>query len=657
MSFASPATVSYEASETHDGPPPAAEPSPCGETAASGGIGRASVDAAEPIQRSDSKRRRKATHSAPKAAEGARQSSRKGKLKGGSSRGYRDLLNIIIGDARGQLAEDSEPLANSQIGASYWTSAEKDAFFTKLARTGPGDLRALSHAVESKSEAEVQVYLLLLQEGTIEAAATLPPHHTSTYEDIPAALEVGVDVETHLNLAAEALSRKLDSRDVAAEKEKHGGDWLIDEAHATQVEQKVQHFEAASETAQSEAQDGEAAASITSNGVEAPLFASAALLRPEAFLQLSRNVYMNGTAFSDQETWHNLVARADCDSTEPAIFRTAFDDLHNLAVSLTRRLVQATLFQTMSRLRASDGARANWQPKADVREMDVSAALNVLGMKADHVAYWAQLPRRCGLEVYSDAKEYRDGRSGTKNGVKLTYEEVEAELGMGSAEQPAMTRERGRDESVDESLDEADVDSDMFTLVSETDDASEAASDREGGSGGTDSASETVSEAESVHTKEEPPRSEDDERSDAGLARKHKRKRALSPASFGRAEDRYLEAHDQQAGREEEHRLWEEVLGRQPPEQGRFDMAESTVEPAPQPSASEITHWRDHVRHEAEWERFPEGVPTKRFAEMEELGRQGRRKRAHLRETLLSRCNGSMGPIGDFERVQSSDEG
>ncbi|KAK5118702.1 hypothetical protein LTR85_007908 [Meristemomyces frigidus] len=577
--------------------------------------------------------------------------SRKGKLKGGPRREYHDLLNATIQDARGESSEVLEPLAPSQIGASYWTSAEKDAFFSNLARCGPGDLRALSHTEGSKSEAEFCVYLRLLQEGAVEVAANLPPHSTSACADVPAVFEVGVECETHLNFAADALSRKLNNRDVEAEKNKYGeGEWLIDEAYATELEQQVEQFEAAGREGFQQDDNGEMSSS-TDDPVEPVPFDSAALLRPEAFLQLSRNLFMNGTALSQQETWHGLVAGADSDSVEPAIFRTAFDDLHNVVVSLTRRLVQATIFQATSRLRASDFARANRQPKAEVREMDVVAALDVLGMRTDRIAYWARLPRRCGIDVYTDSEKYRQGRPGMKNGVKLTYAEIESELGLSSVTKHDRPPDEDDRSIHDEGLDESDIDSNMMTLARGTDDYdSETAAS---GLRGRDPDTGASSGLGSVHTKDDPG-SEDDQQNDTKTTQK--RKRALSPRSFARAEDRYLEALDQQAGRAEERRLWAEVLGREPSEFGRSDRMGSPVPPVPKRSClEEVRYWRDKVKYEGEWERLPESVPAAAFAEMEESGRRGRNRRAVLRDRLLNGQSGSLGLGSDDEGDDSSD--
>ncbi|KAF2772180.1 hypothetical protein EJ03DRAFT_267457, partial [Teratosphaeria nubilosa] len=190
---------------------------------------------------------------------------------------YRHVLNDMIDETAGRTSNYSYGIGPSQIGASHWTAAEKDALFRKLAICGAGDLHSLSASLGTKSEAEINVYLKLLQDGVLEARATLPSEQNASATDVPSAYEVGPLCEAELESAAGSL----------------------------------------------------------------------------------KNV--------DQ-------------SDEPAIFRSAFEDFYNIAVSLTRRLVQATIFQTMTRLRASDGSRMAWTPEPLVREKDVKTAVDILGM-------------------------------------------------------------------------------------------------------------------------------------------------------------------------------------------------------------------------------------------------------------------------------------
>ncbi|KAK5138477.1 hypothetical protein LTR08_000063 [Meristemomyces frigidus] len=558
-----------------------------------------------------------------------------GRLRGGAGQQYRQLFNSVIEDACGQSSDTLHPLAPSLIGASNWTSNEKATFFTALAKHGLGDLRTVSRVVGSKTESEIQVYLGLLQDGAVEASATLSAQNWPSSAEVPIAVEIGVDCEVSLDHAAVTLGRKLDQRDIKAAKEELGDDWLIDEAYAAKTEQRYAQFE----KSQHERSNEDATPEDSTRKPDVVPSEAVGLLRSEAFLQLSRNLFMNGTAVSEH-TWHELVALPDNLGTEPAIFRSAFDGLYNLAVSLTRRLVQATLFQTISRLRANDASRANWRPKVEVQEVDVRTALDVLDMDTDAMAYWAKLPRRCGVDVYSDSKKYKDGRPGAKTGVKLTYDEVEAELGIPGDQKAVESHEHASGVLAEEAVVGLDTDSDMFTLVSDTDQDEEAWPDEQPRRAGakadaakdgdeslyTKSEHESVSEAASLGTQDDtaPVKEEND-----GLRMSRKRKRALSPASFARAECLHLELLDRQASMEEERQLWE-MLRQEPPQERKFYSA-TEVAALASGTGEAVLHWRSKVRYEAMWERFPNGVAAGEFAEMEQHGRVGRKRRALAR--------------------------
>lgn len=548
--------------------------------------------------------------------------------KGG---GYHRLLNSVIEEILGQSESDFDPLPASQIGATHWSSTEKESFFSKLALCGAGDLRALSQTIGSKSEAEVHLYISLLEKGAIEAS------HTDQYRcnlaDIPAAFEVGGQCEAALERAAEKLARKVADREAQAEREKHGDDWLIDEAFADRLQQHAERSEGTTDN------DGNEDPTIGATGQQdtAP-FASAGLLRPATFLQLSRSLFMNSPSSGD--TWHDLTTREDSNSTGPAIFRTALDDFYNLAVSLTRRLVQASLFQTTSRLRASDSARTSWSPKPEVKEVDVKAVLHVLGMDAERTGYWAQLPIRCGLDVYSDSKRYRDGRPGTKNGVKLTLEETETELGLRYACEIITEAQDSKTESHDARIDDLDLDSDMFTIVSASDgDSSTSGKPNESIAASENSYAEEDSKRIADRASDFDPASEtesvkDEQRFDDDVGRARKRKRSLSPASYIRAEKQYLEASDQEASRLEERHLWES-LKQKPPEKKVADRLGLAPAPTPRYDSIDRVHvWRGRFKPEAEWEHFPDGITSHEFAEMEEQSR-GRRKLRALRQDQM----------------------
>ncbi|KAK5729277.1 hypothetical protein LTR15_002419 [Elasticomyces elasticus] len=531
---------------------------------------------------------------------------------------YRELLNQVISHAAGQPSEAIDVLPPSQIGASHWSSTEKEVLFGALKRCDPGNLPKLSHAVRTKSKTEIHVYLRLLQDGVLEASRSPQTKDKFNFADIPAALEVPKTCEAALNNAAGDLARKVEKLDARQEEAKHGDAWLITEDLAASIEEQLQSTE---ETGEESEADGERS-SEEQEEAPSPLFPSAQLLCPDAFLQLSRNVFMNAPPESGNN-WRDLLEDGSGVSG-PAIFRTAFDDFHNLAVSFTRRLVQATLFQAQSRLRASDASRTNWTPVAEVKSFDVSTAAEMLNLRTDWWGYWAKVPRRCELEVYTDIKKYVDGRPGTKNGVKLAYDEVETEMGF-RQELHSTEDDDGRPQFMKEELAEHDFDSDDFTEISDKGSQASSphsASEVEGGEYPDDSGSGC-----SIKEERLPPR---------------KRRRALSPVAFAKLEDEYLETLDVRAGAQQTARLWK-MLGKDRGEPDLGEPPQPPTMPREQLDDNDLrVDWRTKVNFESLWESNDEAVPASAFAKMEERGRRGREKRMRFAEKFLRRPHESF---------------
>ncbi|KAI7361669.1 hypothetical protein KC336_g21798, partial [Hortaea werneckii] len=346
----------------------------------------------------------------------------------------------------------------------------------------------------------------------------------------PAAFEVSEELEERMDQEALLLAAKVNDHDEERERSKYGDDWLIDEYFAAKIEGNLEKDKML-KTGENDEEEGQEAVSP----LRRPL-SSVELLHPHAFLTLSRTFFMNAPAVSGS-SWHDFENEP---LTDPGIFHTAFDDFHSLVVSHTRRIVQAAIFQAMTRLRTSAASRSKWTPKPEVTATDVQAVLNTLQKPTSWESYWVKMPRRLGLGIYTDSKDYRDGRPGTKVGVKLTYREVEAELGIKSSEI--------EDEAADDlSPDEDDYDSDDFTDFND----GRSYADDETDKLRPDDVDEDdeIPKFDNAEMKHEPV--EDDDVQLTG----NKRKRALSPASFARAETEYLEDMDKRASNIEEARL------------------------------------------------------------------------------------------------------
>ncbi|KAI7281815.1 hypothetical protein KC345_g3916 [Hortaea werneckii] len=532
-------------------------------------------------------------------------------LRQASGGPYRALLNTAIQDVQEQTDHNVMPLLPSYVGASLWSTDEKEAFFAALTRFEAGDVRRIANAVRTKSETEVQLYLQLLQEGLIEAEATAKGTADLPMSQIPAAFEVSEEFGERLEQEAQLLAIKVNDHDEERERSKYGDDWLIDESLAAEIEEDLGKDERPKTERNGEG-EGQEAVSATRR----PL-SSVELLHPHAFLTLSRTLFMNVPAVSGT-SWHDFENEP---LTDPGIFHTAFDDMHSLVVSHTRRLVQAAIFQATTRLRTSAASRSKWAPKPEVTATDVQAVLNTLQKPTSWQSYWAKMPRRLGLGVYTDSKDYRDGRPGTKVGVKLTYQEVEVELGIAST---GIEDKAGDDVSPDED----DYDSDEFTDFS--DESGRSYADDETDKAGPDDVDEDDGIPEFDNTGMKQELKENDEIQFTS----NKRKRALSPASFARAETDHLENLDQRASNIEEARLCDWLQISPPAKRSERPDEQLTAPILPRSERNLQSDWRRNLDYQAEWEYFGDGIPKCAFTEMEQHGERGRKKRKLLAERL-----------------------
>jgi hypothetical protein len=360
---------------------------------------------------------------------------------------YKRLLHRDIKDSEPGLLHSAADLPPSQIDGSYWTAREKESFFEALALRGQDDLPGIHKFVATKTLPEIRRYLLLLREQT--------GHPPKGLAEAPISLEIDQYCETALDQAASSLLERTLKCEIKDERKRYGQHWLIHESLASDLEDRYQEiptarppFQAGEEEIEestgvlktdqvlpADAVTADANVSPTSSMVlsdnDQPSIPSVELLKPAALLQLSRSLFMNQHG---SENWWTMADKSDEEMlSSPAIFRSAFEDFHELAIDITRKLVQATLLQAMSRLRASDGPRAT----PLVVENDAWTATELLGLNTDWQGYWVTVARRCNVHVYSEAKAYYDGRQSTKNGVKLTFNEAENELGRNKSPVPS----------------------------------------------------------------------------------------------------------------------------------------------------------------------------------------------------------------------------
>ncbi|KAJ4987016.1 hypothetical protein SVAN01_07432, partial [Stagonosporopsis vannaccii] len=131
----------------------------------------------------------------------------------------------------------------------------------------------------------------------------------------------------------------------------------------------------------------------------------ASLLHPENMLLLSRHLFMNRSP-DLPSPWPHWSAYASDHVPEPSMMRSAFNDLHTLAVSLTKRLMQTAMMQATSRLRAQR-RRTNKGVMPFVKTRDVLSAIDVLGLERNGRARWIGVARRCNLRVFDEQRTTR----------------------------------------------------------------------------------------------------------------------------------------------------------------------------------------------------------------------------------------------------------
>lgn len=508
-------------------------------------------------------------------------------MKGYLNKDYRDLLNEVIEEAAGTSHPESEELYPSYVGSSYWEVEEKEAIFRTLAIKGRDDLPGLSRGIRTKSQIEVRSYLLALENACSNGQVTSPDSGSAT-PNTPAAYEIGEHCEHAISLTAEVLERQVLRRDIQREKRKYGNLWLIDDDLSAKIElhQQEKSLATAMDDAQkaTDSSDHGSAESGSENDVvesesdpdkdgseevlKVDTITSADLLKPEVFLQLSRSLFMN-SATDSASNWSQIASEVD-DLNTPAILRSAFDNLNTIAINFTRWIVQATMFQATSRLRAKD----DQEPTPVVTTEDVRTAIDFLNLKLDRKKYWAGVAKRCGVEVYSDADKYRDGRPSTRNGRCLTYDEVGIEFGFPPSDLSRASKSDGIE-------------------VEEESSPSISSSESSEGRGQSDVDSEVEGEEDM------------DVSSSNSTEVASKRKRANGLSSDDDEQDQRLDAADENASRAEERRLMKMLRYRVSPSpdvEAQKNKDGDGSSRRKRARTEQQSNWRSQIEYVAPWE-------------------------------------------------------
>ncbi|KOS17864.1 RNA polymerase I-specific transcription initiation factor rrn5 [Escovopsis weberi] len=309
---------------------------------------------------------------------------RRGKL----NLSYLELLNRDIEDAaRRTVLDDPGQLHPSQIGLTHWSSFEKHAFFEALARLGKTELSAISAAVGTKSTVEVGQYVSLLQEARDQRHDSEKRPVLGIYE-YPAAVEVSQQCVRAQEEAADEIHLRQEAREEQRERKRWNEIWDVTTAVARKFDKQLFHT--------------------------------------SRWLELSRRLFMNSSIPSSN--WHFV------EDEPPSVWATAFEDFHSLAISITRRLVQTTLFMVMSRIKTRRAT--NGSARGTIKLQDVEAAVSSLGMASNLDEKWIQCARRLRLHVYEDPPEMEAEGEDIENDEEgeeeeedpMTYDEIERRL-------------------------------------------------------------------------------------------------------------------------------------------------------------------------------------------------------------------------------------
>ncbi|KAM5485657.1 hypothetical protein McanCB56680_001959 [Microsporum canis] len=469
---------------------------------------------------------------------------------------YQELLDDTI-DTITKEPSHGAAIHASQLGIVTWSAEEKINLFSALARKGKSAVSEIASIVGTKSRIEVQQYLMETQQALQEQQMTEKNVRGITFSDIHAAAEISEECCLALEKVANSLSVREEQAHNISGRRKYKDMWLVDSNAATYLEEKINTKDISD---------------VDPNAHH--MLATAQLFNISNWINLSRNVFMNFGGHRIEDNWTRICFHEET----PAMTCDSFTDFYTLAVSLTRRLVQSSIFFALSRLRAMD--ERGLDRNRVVRKDDVYAALGTLKIRRNSREFWIHAARRCSLDV----REYVS--KGSFKTTLLSYDEVERRLSASHLElpEPQQTEEDHEDHEEQESPEQdADMPSEANPELYLAGDSSSSFEDSQ-----TD-----VSMEDTLF-----PESEEEFLSDE--------------------EERYAVTIDREASQEEEKRLWK-ILNQTPNSEAppnvdiKMESDGEGVSTAPglrsKPAAKrktiqELQDWRNQILPMAEWELF-----------------------------------------------------
>lgn len=485
---------------------------------------------------------------------------------------YLDLFNLTYENAPSEM---SSAYADGQVGAVLWSLEEKQLFFNAVDRFGRHDLPKIARAVRTKSQIEVKGYLDHLDRANIDSHLYQRQIHNVSLPDIPAAVEIGEECEQMLSNAADALAAFQEQYDVQAGLMQHGPEWIIDWAVAAKLDAAADKIDCPNEE--------EDTSQVTLSTDRHQLF------RVSKMLSLSEQFFMASSVDTDHNDWQSVAEKGQ----RPALTQDVMDDLYELIVSQTQRIIQATVVIAKSQSGVHDESEDFFS--GDITSEDIRAALDVLKMPHDARSFWTCLPRRSGLQVLSGSHGSKTSRN-----APMTYKEVEATL--------SATELRGRRRFRSESMDRSS------SRVAEMDDRPNETSSEADTSDTIDEQSAQEKDS-SIDESDQSSDSESDRSSDEPAGNvvgtqprlsRDKRRKVLEAA-----QEEYTERLDQRSRRQEEVEIWQ-LLGKEAESSIKYEEEELGVRPRSlRKTEEELQGWR--CTYVSEWESIGKVVPDEDF--------------------------------------------
>lgn len=501
-----------------------------------------------------SRKRKKSTHG-PEAqvTDGSLELRPTKKTKRSLNRAYLDMLNQDIAHAASQGCPTDQDrtdkrmtLPSSQIGVNFWTSMEKEHFFEALGRLGRDDTAGIAERIHTKDEMEVRQYLKLLQDAFTHRRQQneLGPLRL---EDFPAAVEISHECCQALEEVADNIAMRQKRSEDTAEEHEHGPSLLISKNDCKSLE--------------AEAEDD------ISNPAD--------IFRTKEWLSLSERFFMN--APTAEGNWQSL------DGNTPSFRLTLLNDFYVLALTLTRRIMAASLYMATSRIRAESGYRR--QMREFVKERDVRAAALSLGL-ATQKPPLTRCVRRLGLSVY----EHSPKADKANDLEPMSITDVEDAFDIDGLRKASHIRHKMEHVALsDDSSMSSDSPVESETESDEERDSRSASGEAESGEEG-----DIKVEADEaiLYSAVDPPQTKRD------------RQALYRGIQAEREQERYADAVDAQRSYQEEVEMWK-LLGRQPPE--------DLTDPGPPPPGRRMNlsvearysvgrDWRAKTRVMSEWE-------------------------------------------------------